>query len=149
MGFEGKLEFGGDQAFCLPESPSYSTGLSPPRGYTLPYSNPLLQFVGIGERFCVDTWHTLSFIFISSAGATISVIPCGSPAPASQNAHACPCAHSDCALYNPDLVPPRLSKARLEFKVGIRVDVQTQWKTHVVRDSGRRLSTWANGEASG
>ncbi|KAF3826375.1 hypothetical protein GH733_008900 [Mirounga leonina] len=33
-----------------------------------------------------------------------------------QNAHACPSAHSDCALYNPDLVPPCLSKARLEFK---------------------------------
>lgn len=51
LGFEGKLEFGGDKAFCLPESPLYLTGHSPPRGYNLLYSNLLPQFVVIWERF--------------------------------------------------------------------------------------------------
>ena len=42
-----------------------------------------------------------------------------------------------------------LSESRLEFKVEIRVDVQTQWRAFVVRDSGRRLSTWADDKAPG
>ena len=71
--------------------------------------------------------------------------PCSSEFP-----HLHLCTLKLCPLFITQLTCPLcVSKARLEFKVGIRVDVQTQRKAYVAWDSGKRLSTWANGKASG
>lgn len=111
---------------------------------TLAHS-PILWEFGRGFVLTHDTHGALSSF--QGAGASISGNPCGCPAP--QNAHAFPVRAQTVSSITQLWCCLCLSKARPEFRMGTQVDVQSQWKTHVVRDSGRWLSTRANGQDSG
>lgn len=132
----------------LPEVPPCLTCQSPPGGYGLPLP-PLLWLVGVWGRPCTHMWLRWQvpaiFSFIPSAGGT----PPGTSPPALQEALP--------PLPNTHMVPMpvtwltchlSLFSASLELKLGAGADAQTQRKAPVARDSVKRISTWANGQAS-